>query len=197
MEEFKIEWVDISTVKPYWNNPRYNDEGVDATANSIKEFGWQQPIVVDREGVIIAGHTRYKAALKLGLKKVPVKFAADLSEEQATAYRIADNKTADLSDWDFTKLGAEIEALESTDMTLFGFTQTDIDAFKAPSPLDDLMGDQEEEAEEKDGPKAKRVIITYKTEAERVWLERLLHLDGPIKDSYQFADILVNMEADN
>ncbi len=195
MEEFKIEWVDVASVKPYWNNPRYNDEGVEATANSIKEFGWQQPIVIDREGVIIAGHTRYKAALKLGLKKIPVKIAADLTEEQATAYRIADNKTADLSDWDFTKLGVEIEALGETDMTLFGFTQAEIDAFKEPSKLDDLMGD-DEPPEEKSGPKAKRVIITYKTEAERLWIERLLHLDGPVRDSYQFTDILVNMEAD-
>src|SRR5215467_2844395 len=97
----KIELRKISSVKPYPGNPRINDQAVDAVAASIREFGFRQPIVVDADGVIIVGHARYLAALKLGLKKVPVHVAKDLTPEQIRAYRIADNKTADLSDWDY------------------------------------------------------------------------------------------------
>jgi ParB-like chromosome segregation protein Spo0J len=97
----KIELRKLSEIKPYPGNPRINDDAVDAVAQSIREFGFRQPIVVDSEGVIICGHTRYKAALKLGLEKVPVHVAKDLTPEQIKAYRIADNKTAELSDWNY------------------------------------------------------------------------------------------------
>jgi ParB-like chromosome segregation protein Spo0J len=89
----------VGSIRPYENNPRVNDQAVDAVASSIREFGFRQPIVIDKSGVIIVGHTRYNTALKLGLKKVPV--AKDLSPEQIKAYRIADNQTADLSDWNY------------------------------------------------------------------------------------------------
>lgn len=95
----KIEQWKIDRVKPYENNPRINDDAVDAVAASIREFGFRQPIVVDTEGVMIVGHTRYKAAQKLGLEKVPVHVAKDLTPEQIRAYRIADNKTAELAEW--------------------------------------------------------------------------------------------------
>ena len=90
-----VELRPISTIRPYENNPRLNDAGVDAVAASIRDFGFRQPIVVDEDGVIIVGHARYKAALKLGLETVPVHVAADLTPEQIKAYRIADNQTAD------------------------------------------------------------------------------------------------------
>src|SRR5438128_9810613 len=95
-EEFtmQVELRRITTIRPYENNPRLNDQAVDAVAASIREFGFRQPIVVDADGVIIVGHVRYKAALKLGLKKVPVHVAKDLTPEQIKAYRIGDNKTA-------------------------------------------------------------------------------------------------------
>ena len=85
----QVESRSIREIKPYEHNPRRNDGAVDAVAASIKEFGWQQPIVVDKDGVIIAGHTRYKAAYKLGLKEVPVVVAENLTEEQVRAYRLA------------------------------------------------------------------------------------------------------------
>lgn len=88
----QIEIRSIKEIRPYEHNPRNNDGAVDAVAASIKEFGWQQPIVVDKDGVIIAGHTRYKAAKKLGLKEVPVVVAENLTDEQVKAYRLADNK---------------------------------------------------------------------------------------------------------
>lgn len=121
----KVEAKSIDEIKPYENNPRDNDDAVDAVANSIKEFGWQQPIVVDNEGVIIAGHTRYKAAKKLGLKHVPVVVADDLTPDQVKAYRLADNKTAELADWDMDLLNEELDQIRDIDMSQFGFDDLD------------------------------------------------------------------------
>src|SRR5467141_4495425 len=95
----QVELRPISSIRPYENNPRINDAAVDAVAASIKEFGFRQPIVVDEQGVIIVGHTRYKAALKLGLDKVPVHVATGLTPAQIKAYRLADNQTANLATW--------------------------------------------------------------------------------------------------
>jgi site-specific DNA-methyltransferase (adenine-specific) len=111
----------IDDIKPYENNPRNNLDAVDATANSIKEFGWQQPIVVDKDMVIIAGHTRYLAAKKLGLDTVPVVVASNLSDEQVRAYRLADNKTGELAEWDFKLLDTELQDILDIDMSDFGF----------------------------------------------------------------------------
>lgn len=104
----------------YENNPRNNDAAIDAVANSIKEFGFKVPIVITKDNVIIAGHTRLKASIKLGLDEVPCIVADDLSEEQIKAFRLADNKTAELATWDFTKLESELASIEM-DMSLFGF----------------------------------------------------------------------------
>lgn len=122
----KIELWPIADVKPYPGNPRQNDEAVEAVAASLREFGFRQPIVVDTEGVIIAGHTRFKAAQKLGLDKVPVHVAKDLSPEQIRAYRIADNQTASLATWDYDLLPIELGALKEAnyDLGLLGFAGT-------------------------------------------------------------------------
>lgn len=132
----KVKNVSIDSIKPYENNPRDNDGGVDAVANSIKEFGWQQPIVVDKDNVIIVGHTRYKAAKKLGMDKVPVVVADGLSPEQVKAYRLADNKTGELTDWDMSLLDDELGDIIDIDMSDFGF---DLD-----------VSDDEEEVQEDD-----------------------------------------------
>lgn len=110
----------IDSLREYENNPRNNDSAVDAVAASIKEFGFKVPVVVDRNGVIIAGHTRVKAAHKLGLSAVPCIVADDLTDEQIRAFRLADNKTAELAYWDFDKLNEELAAI-SLDMSAFGF----------------------------------------------------------------------------
>jgi DNA modification methylase len=119
----KIEIRPIAGVKPYPNNPRINDDAVDAVASSIKEFGFRQPIVVDTDGVIICGHTRFKAAQKLGIEKVPVHVAVDLTPEQIKAYRIADNKSSELADWNFDLLPIELGELQTAgfDLSLLGF----------------------------------------------------------------------------
>ncbi|STX17691.1 ParB-like nuclease domain-containing protein [Lactobacillus acidophilus] len=133
----KVEAKSIDEIKPYENNPRDNDDAVDAVANSIKEFGWQQPIVVDNEGVIIAGHTRYKAAKKLGLKHVPVVVADNLTPDQVKAYRLADNKTAELADWDMDLLNDELDQIRDIDMSQFGFDELDDDQIDTEPKVDD------------------------------------------------------------
>lgn len=111
----------IAEIVPYGNNPRNNDSAVDALAASIKEFGFKVPIVLDKDGVIVAGHTRLKAAKKLGLQTVPCVVADDLTPEQVKAFRLADNKTAELATWDFGKLDIELEGLSDFNMERFGF----------------------------------------------------------------------------
>lgn len=111
----------LDEIRPYEKNPRFNDGAVGAVAESIREFGFQQPIVVDRDGVIIAGHTRYKAAQKLGMTEVPVVVADNLTDEQVRAYRLADNKTGELAEWDFSALEEELAGIGELDMSLFGF----------------------------------------------------------------------------
>ncbi|MFO0866145.1 MAG: ParB N-terminal domain-containing protein, partial [Gemmataceae bacterium] len=110
-------------LKPYPNNPRHNEAAVDAVARSIQEFGFRQPLVVDEENVVVVGHTRLLAAQKLGLETVPVHVATGLSPEQLKAYRLADNKTAQLSEWDDDKLTAELMELSQAgiDLDLTGF----------------------------------------------------------------------------
>lgn len=132
--------VDIDSIKPYKNNPRNNDDAVDATANSIKEFGWQQPIVVDKDNVIIVGHTRLKAAKELGLKQVPIVVAENLTDEQANAYRLADNKTGELADWDFDLLDDELADINNIDMTQFGFSEDKDD--EEPVDLSDSLDEK-------------------------------------------------------
>lgn len=124
----KIELWPIDRVTPYATNPRHNDAAVDAVAKSLQEFGWRQPIVVDPPGVIIVGHTRYKAAKKLGYLQVPVHVALDLTPAQLKAYRIADNQTAAWSEWDFELLPLELNDLQGLDfdLDLLGFSADDL-----------------------------------------------------------------------
>lgn len=113
-----VEMKPIDSIKPYEKNPRKNDGAVDAVIRSLREFGFRQPIVVDEQGVIVAGHTRYKAARKMGLTQVPVHVAIGLSEEKARAYRIADNQTGAIAEWDAELLAGELGALKALDMDL-------------------------------------------------------------------------------
>ncbi len=110
----QVELRDIDSIRPYEKNPRINDKAVDAVAASLREFGFRQPIVVDADSVIIAGHTRWKAAKKLALAKIPVHVATDLSPEQVKAYRITDNKSGELADWDLEILPIELAELKET-----------------------------------------------------------------------------------
>ena len=111
----------LNDIKQYENNPRKNDEAVKYVAESIKEFGFKVPIVIDKEGVIVAGHTRWKAAKSLNIKEVPCIIADDLSDDQIKAYRLADNKVSEFAEWDFNILNLELDELLDFDMSTFGF----------------------------------------------------------------------------
>ena len=136
MNKQKIEYVPIDSIFPYENNPRINDQAVEAVAQSIEEFGFKGPIIVDKDNVIIAGHTRKKAAEALGMTEVPVIKALDLDEEQVRAFRIADNKTNEFAEWDLDLLGIELQGLEEI------FTGFDLGEY------DEMMGIEKEVTED-------------------------------------------------
>lgn len=123
----------VSELIPYENNPRINDEAVEYVKNSIKEFGFKVPIIIDKNNVIVAGHTRLKASKELEIKEVPCIVADDLTEEQIKAFRLADNKVAEKSMWDYSKLDEELDSILDIDMSLFDFEEFD------DSYINDLM----------------------------------------------------------
>ena len=120
----------LDELKPYENNPRFNDDAVEYVAKSIKEFGFKVPIVIDKNDVIVAGHTRYKASLELGLKEVPCIVADDLNDEQIKAFRLADNKVSEKAQWNFDLLDFELDDIMDIDMSEFGFDEKDFEVNK-------------------------------------------------------------------
>ena len=130
-----VELINIKDIKPYEKNPRKNDKAVEAVAASIKEFGFKVPVIIDKNHEIVAGHTRYKAAKKLKIKEIPCIIADDLTDNQIAAFRLAENKTHELSEWDFDLFGDEFKKIIDIDMTAFGFDFEDI--FPAAEPEED------------------------------------------------------------
>lgn len=123
----KIEEIEIEKIKPYEKNPRKNNDAVKYVAESIKEFGFKVPVIIDKNYVIVTGHTRYKAANKLQLKTIPCIIAEDLSEEQIKAFRLADNKVSEKSEWDMDLLNEELQDILNIDMSIFDFEFENID----------------------------------------------------------------------
>lgn len=152
--EKKLTWL-----KPYANNPRDNESAVEPVANSIKEFGFKVPIVATSDGEIINGHTRFKASKLLGLKKVPVIISDDLTEEQIKAFRLADNKTGELADWNEELLAKELEKLDFN-LEQFGFEK--------------LADEFDEEDNEEDPYTSKITTPTYEPTGEEVYLQDLV-----------------------
>lgn len=154
MNEMKVEWVLVADVKPYPGNPRTNDASVAALAKSIERYGWRQPIVVDADMVIVVGHTRYKAALKLGVDRVPVHVASDMTPEQAREYRIADNKVGESSTWDADMLALELKAIGSgAPWSDLGFSGKELDQLLGASGG---MSDPDQVPDPPDEPVTKR-----------------------------------------
>ena len=149
---------ELTWLKPYANNPRDNESAVEPVANSIKEFGFKVPIVATSDGEIINGHTRFKASKSLGLKKVPVIIADDLTEEQIKAFRLADNKTGELADWNDELLAKELEKLDFN-LEQFGFEK---------------LADEFEENDEEDHYTSKITTPTYEPTGEEVYLQDLV-----------------------
>lgn len=163
----KVRETPIGEVRPYPGNPRVNDGAVEAVAASLREFGWQQPIVVDADGTIIAGHTRYKAAKRLGMGTVPVVVASDLTPEQVQAYRLADNRVGELATWDFDLLAGELDGICDIDMGEFGFSDADLmTSFERGMARAGDMVDTEEYGEFLDKFEAKKTTDDCYTPAE-------------------------------
>lgn len=182
----------ITEITPYEKNPRKNDEAVEYVANSIKEFGFKVPIVIDKNGVIVAGHTRYKAAQELGLEKLPCVIADDLTEEQIKAFRIADNKTSEKASWDDVLLKEELtDILGDFDMTDFGFGDFELTILTEdfePEPYDDELI-EEFSGKETEYLMKKRVIVTYKENQEED-VKKLLGLEEIDKVVYDIGELV-------
>lgn len=153
--------LNIDDLKVYENNPRNNDEAVEYVKKSIKEFGMKVPLVVDKNNVIVTGHTRLKACKELGYTKIPCIIADDLNEEQINAFRLVDNKTNEFATWDFDKLEEELMQIKDISMDDFGFFNTDEEYLK------DFF-DAESTLVEKEKDKTFKVIVEFedKDEAE-------------------------------
>ena len=179
----------IGSVIPYANNPRNNEGAVDNVASSIEEFGFRQPIVVDEEYVILVGHTRLAAARRLGLESVPVHIAKGLSDSQKRAYRIADNRVAQDSNWDNILLKIELEDLaqEDYDLEHTGFTLPE---------LDTLMLGEEEEEDEDDGLLEDSYTIQYNIifndeQEQKQWMDFLRWLKSEYAGTVTISERLV------
>ena len=171
-KEWQVEWKDVNELTPYAKNARINDNTVPYLVNSIRRFGFKQPIVIDGKGVIICGHTRLKAALEIGMAKVPCVLADDLTEAEIKAFRLADNKIAEMSSWDYELLDEEMKELEDDfgDMADFGFASFEGDADLGDGNQDgdlppelagrDLSPDKLDDAEG-EAEACARVIITF------------------------------------
>ena len=175
----EIEQADINSIKPYKNNPRkLSDKAITKVANSIKEFGFRQPIVVDKDRIIVVGHTRFRASKQLGLKQVPITIAKNLTPSQINAYRIADNRTNEEAEWNDDLLNVEIKELQTQDYALevLGFDDRELDKilFEEKTGLtdDDHIPDDPENIKTKEGD------IIHLGE------HRLLCGDSTIEDNY-------------
>ena len=150
-EKMEIKMMNVEDLIPYINNPRRNENAIDKVASSIKEFGFKVPIVVDKDKVVVTGHTRLLASKKLGLEQVPCVVADDLSKAQIKAFRLADNKVSEFSTWDMELLKVELEELEELNFEVsdLGFEFMSMDQLDIPT-FDDFDDEDEEEEEEEE-----------------------------------------------
>lgn len=180
----------VKDLIPYERNPRKNDGAVEYVANSIKEFGFKNPIVIDRDGVIVAGHTRLKAAKRLGFDTVPCIIADDLTDEQIQAFRLADNKTAEAASWDTQLLAFELGDID-LDMEQFGFVFEEKDEdeeMEGEVPFTEVLGEENN-----------YIVLKFNREIDWLQIETLFQLpkvknystrkDGAVKKEFERAGI--------
>lgn len=185
----KITEMQLDKLHPYENNPRNNADAIEKVANSIREFGFLVPIVVDKNGVIAAGHTRYEAAKLLGLEKVPCVMASDLSDEQVRAFRLADNKVAEIAAWDFGKLNEELASLSDK----FNFKDFGFNAFSQDFSTEmDSEGGEGEPAEEDDDNYRIVYEIAFNDEAEQAeWYQFISALKKKYPDRETISERII------
>lgn len=167
----------IDEIIPYENNPRFNDDAVEYVVKSIQEFGFKVPMVIDKNNTIVAGHTRYKAALELGLEEVPVIIADDLTDEQIKAYRLADNKVSDYSIWNNVALLEELEDLQDLDI-FTGFKESEIFGEELDEKDNDFLNDIIEESG------LSNLVIKYQCKSLEQF-EEIMNFIESIKEKYE------------
>ena len=196
----EIKNLDVDELIPYEKNPRKNDDAVQYVAESIKQFGFKVPIIIDKNNVIVAGHTRLKAAKELGLKQVPCIVADDLTDEQIKAFRLADNKVSEKSSWDLNLLGDELKDLQNLDID-FDLTDLGFGNFEISMLTEDIEPDEydnelieEYSTNSEKNLTNKRVIITYKTDEETTFLKKLFKENKEeLKVVYSCEEIMEKM----
>lgn len=200
MEAMKVFMRKVEEIVPYENNPRDNDEAAEVVAASIKEFGFLNPVILDANGVIVCGHARLKAALILGLDEVPCTSADDLTPAQIRAFRIADNKTAEIAGWDYDALLQEFQELsaEDFDLNLTGFNEYEQTEYGQPDaiperPDRDEFKDYEQEADS-EVLQSFNVVINCEDEAEKATLASIIHETGNLKRLYRAEEIIALSE---
>ena len=187
--------IKLDKLIPYINNPRNNENAIDKVASSIQEFGFKVPIVVDKDNVVINGHTRLLASKKLGLEEVPCIVADDLSEAQIKAFRIADNKVSEYSTWDMELLQIELEALceMGIDMEITGFNEIEcMEMLEDIMPnTDDYDVDIDDYDDVSEGNlKADNMIVSYFTEEEKAFLLELFREKNDGKKLFKAEEIM-------
>ncbi len=194
----EVKNIKIEDLKPYEKNPRKNDEAVQYVAESIKQFGFKVPIIIDKNNTIVAGHTRYKAAEQLGLKEVPCIVADDLTDAQIKAFRLADNKVSEKSSWDLGLLGDEIKELKDLDLDIdLDLTKVGFGDFEISMLTEDMEPEKYDEelieeysSSSDDFLANKRIIIIYKTEEETEFLKKLIKEENDLNVVYKIENIM-------
>lgn len=200
MEAIKVFMRKVEEIVPYENNPRDNDEAAEVVAASIKEFGFLNPIILDANGVIVCGHARLKAALILGLDEVPCTSADDLTPAQIRAFRIADNKTAEIAGWDYDALLQEFQELsaEDFDLNLTGFNEYEQTEYGQPDALPERPDRDEFKAYEHEADsevlQSFNVVINCENEAEKTTFAAIIHETGNLKRLYRAEEIIALSE---
>lgn len=191
----------ISEVIPYENNPRENNEAAEVIAESIREFGFKNPIILDADNVIVCGHARLKAAMLLGLEEVPTITVDELTPAQIHAFRIAENKTSELAGWNYEALQQEFEWLqaEDFDLNLTGFNEYEQTEYGMPDAVPEKLDKEEfkeyQQEAENEVLRAFAIVITCANEGEKGALAEILHEKGNLKRLYR-ADELMKKQAD-
>lgn len=203
-----IETINLSELHPYENNPRVNDDAAAKLQDSIRTFGFRVPMLIDKDNVIVAGHTRYKAAQALGLEAVPCIRIEGLTDDQIRAFRIADNKYGELSHWDTDLLKGELSFLKDVDfdMESLGFNPYELQSYLEPFTFEYSEEDSADEnepasnvAETENGthefPTSGRIIIWYDNDDEYDWLTEKLKLNGDkAKITYKTCELMEDVE---
>lgn len=200
MDNMEVFMRRIEDIVPYEYNPRDNDEAAEVVAESIKEFGFQNPIILDENDVVICGHARLKAAMLLGLKEVPCIAVTDLTPAQVRAFRIADNKTAEIAGWDYDALCREFQELSEMDfdLNLTGFNEFEQTEYGQPDAVPERPDRKEfkEYQEEADSEvlQSFNIVINCQSEQEKAELAKIIHEGGNLKRLYRAEELIAMRE---